>query len=342
MKKVIDLRSDTVTHPTEEMREAAANARLGDDVFGDDPTVIELEEYAAKLLGKEKALFVSSGTQGNLVSLLAQTTIGDEIIVEQDSHIYFYEVGGMAAVGGAIPRPIPSEQGYIAKASFDNFIRPENVHFPRSSLFCIENTHNRHGGMALSASQVKEMAEMAHSHGMLVHLDGARIFNAVSYHNEEVTNYTKHVDSVQVCLSKGLSAPVGSIVAGTEDFIYEARRKRKMLGGGMRQAGIIAAPGLIALREMRDRLVIDHINARNLAEGLTELGIDVWPTQTNIVVCDIRSILKDSSEAVQKLEARDILAVPFDSKLVRMTTHRHITETDIEVAIQEISKVWFN
>ncbi|MHA2172247.1 MAG: low-specificity L-threonine aldolase [Candidatus Kariarchaeaceae archaeon] len=342
MAKIVDLRSDTVTKPTEVMREAAASAEVGDDVFGDDPTVIALEEYAAELLGKEKALFVSSGTQGNLVSLLAQTRAGDEVIVEQDSHIYYYEVGGMSAVGGVIPRPIPSTQGYISQANFESHVRSDNVHFPRTTLVCLENTHNRHGGIALSEKQIKEMANLAHDYQLNVHLDGARLFNAAVFHNKPVNAFTQSVDTVQVCLSKGLSAPIGSIVAGTTEFVIEARRKRKMLGGGMRQVGIIAAPGMIALKDMRHRLVKDHINARHLAEGLTELGLDVWPSQTNIIVCDIRSILPDSETAVQKLRERGILAVPFGSQLVRMTTHRHITEEDIFNAIEEISKAWMN
>ncbi len=324
------------------MREASAKAKVGDDVFGDDPTVNELEEYAANLLGKENALFVSSGTQGNLVSVLAQTRLGDEIIVEQDSHIYYYEVGGLSAIGENIPRPIPSTDGYISRSNFEKFIRPQDIHFPQTSLFCLENTHNRHGGVALSSNQIGEMANFAHELEINVHLDGARLFNAVIYHNEKVTKFTKHVNSVQICLSKGLSAPVGSIVAGTADFIDQARKKRKMLGGGMRQVGIIAAPGLIALKKMCERLVNDHINARNLAVGLSELGINVWPSQTNIVVADIRSILRNSDEAVSRLASKGILIVPIGTDLVRMTTHRHITEENIEITIKEISKAWFN
>jgi threonine aldolase len=248
----------------------------------------------------------------------------------------------MSAVGGVIPRPIPSTQGYISQGNFESHIRSDDVHFPRTTLLCLENTHSRHGGIALSEKQIKEMSNLAHDYQLRVHLDGARLFNAAVFHNKPVTVFTQSVDTVQVCLSKGLSAPIGSIVAGTTEFIKEARRKRKMLGGGMRQVGIIAAPGMVALKEMRDRLVIDHINARHLAEGLTELGLDVWPSQTNIIICDIRSILPDSKTAVQKLRERGILAVPFGSKLVRMTTHRHITEEDIFHTIEEISKAWMN
>lgn len=345
--KIIDLRSDTVTEPTEEMRKAAASAAVGDDVYGDDPTVNELEYYAAELVGKEEALFVTSGTQGNLVSVLAQTNIGDEVLLEEESHIYHYEVGGLSAVGGTIPRRLNSNKGYIDKNTIELNINEEykdrsdtGIHHPTSRLLCLENTHNRHGGIALTPSQIKDMADVAHQHGLRVHLDGARIFNASVYHNTDVKNYTKHVDSIQFCLSKGLSAPVGSIVAGDAEFIKKARKKRKMLGGGMRQAGIIAAPGLIALKDMRDRLVVDHVNASTLAQGLKDLGLDVWPQQTNIVVCDISKIFTNSLEAVAKLKQAGILCVDFGKDLVRMTTHRMISEEDVSYALEQIPKYW--
>lgn len=338
---IIDLRSDTVTQPTDEMRDAAATAALGDDVFGDDPTVIELETYAAQLLGKEAALFVSSGTQGNLVALLSHTKLGDEVLLEKESHIYNYEVGGVSAIAGVFPRTFHSEKGFIEGSKIRALIRSEDIHYPESSLFCLENTHNRHGGIALSPEELSEMTSVIKEYNLKIHLDGARIFNATAYHNTDVKNYTKNVDSINVCLSKGLSAPVGSIVAGSEEFIQVARKKRKMLGGGMRQVGIIAAPGLIALRDMRERLVIDHIHARQLAEGLIENGVKVWPTQTNIVVCEIIKFMKNSAEAVNRLRSKNVLSVPFGRNLVRLTTHRHITDTDIENVVDIISKVWF-
>ncbi|OLS18947.1 MAG: L-allo-threonine aldolase [Candidatus Heimdallarchaeota archaeon LC_2] len=339
--QVIDLRSDTVTRPTNEMREAAATAQVGDDVYGEDPSVNELEDYAAKLLGKEAALFVSSGTQGNLISILSQTSTGDEVLLEENSHIFYYEVGGISAVGGVMPRTYKSEKGYIRSHEFDKIIRKDDIHFPNPTVFCIENTHNRHGGIALSAQEVSEMAKSAHDNNLKVHLDGARIFNATTYHNIDVKEYTKHVDSIQICLSKGLSAPIGSIVAGDNSFIEKARKKRKLLGGGMRQVGIIAAPGLIALRDMRERLVIDHINARQLSEGLTDLGINVWPTQTNIIICDISNILESSKEATEKLRTRNIFVSAYGQNLVRLTTHRHIVEENIPIIIDTISKLWF-
>lgn len=339
--RVIDLRSDTVTKPTEEMREAAASAVVGDDVFGDDPTVLELESYAADLLGKEAAMFVSSGTQGNLVALLAQTKPGDEILLEAESHIYNYEVGGVSAVGGVFPRSFNSERGDINENEIRSLMRAEDIHYPETSLFCLENTHSRHGGVALSPDEISQMSSVIKEYELKIHLDGARIFNATAYHNTDVKSYTKPVDTINVCLSKGLSAPIGSIVAGNENIIQIARKKRKMLGGGMRQVGIIAAPGLIALRDMRERLVLDHIHARQLADGLSENGVHVLPTQTNIVVCDIPATLKNSIEAVNRLQSKNILSVPFGEKLVRLTTHRHITDTDIEEVIDIASKVWF-
>ncbi len=338
----IDLRSDTVTKPTNEMREAAASAAVGDDVYGEDPTVNNLEAYAAELLGKEDALFVSSGTQGNLISILSQTSTGDEVLLEENSHIFYYEVGGIAAVGGVMPRTYTSNQGFVKRQEFENIIRTDDIHYPNPSLICIENTHNRLGGVALSPQEVAEMAKSGHNHNLKVHLDGARIFNATTYHNIDVKEYTKHIDSIQICLSKGLSAPIGSIIAGDKSFIKIARKKRKMLGGGMRQVGIIAAPGLIALRDMRERLVIDHINARQLSEGLSELGVKVWPTQTNIIICDVSNILKSSNEAVDKLKAKNILTSAYGAHLVRLTTHRHITEENIPIILDTISKVWFD
>lgn len=340
MSTVIDLRSDTVTKPTDEMREASATAIVGDDVFGDDPTVIELESYAAELTGKEAAIFVSSGTQGNLVSLLSHTKLGDEVLLERDSHMYHYEVGGLAAIGGVIPKLYDSSNGVISSDAIKALIRPENVHFPTTTLFCIENTHNRLGGVAISPENVKMMADTAHELGLKVHLDGARIFNATTYHECDVKKFTQNVDSVQFCLSKGLSAPIGSMIAGDEEFIKLARRKRKMVGGGMRQVGVIAAPGLIALRDMRERLVIDHINAKKLSKGMSELGLKVKPAQTNIVIVSIENVLEDSNIAVENLKEKGILCVSVDSKHIRFTTHRNVTEDDIDRVLEVLPKAW--
>lgn len=334
---IIDLRSDTVTHPTDEMRDAARNAVVGDDVFADDPTVNELEAYAAELVGKEAALFVSSGTQGNIVSLLAQTTHGDEILLDSQSHIYHYEVGGLAALAGVIPKLFESHQGVIRQSEISALLRPKNIHFAPTTLLALENTHNRYGGIAISVADFAVPAKEAHEYDIKVHLDGARIFNAVVAHNEDVKNYTKYVDSVQFCLSKGLSAPIGSIVAGTEEFVEKARKKRKMLGGGMRQVGIIAAPALVALKKMRTRLKEDHTTAKLLAKRLREQGFQAVEPQTNIVVVDITSKYTNSEQAVAAFQKKNIATVPFGSNLVRFTTHRHITSADIEEVATRIS-----
>ncbi len=326
----LDFRSDTITHPTEEMREAAANAKVGDDVFGDDPTVNELEQIAAEKMGKEAALFVTSGTQGNLVSVLGHTNPGNEVILEADSHIYHYEVGGISAIAGAIPKLIQTEDGNITPEMLENALRPSNIHFPDTSLLCLENTHNRHGGIALSPHSIAEVARAAHDHGLSVHLDGARIFNAAIYHNVNVKEYAKEVDTIQFCLSKGLSAPVGSLVAGTRDFIEKARKIRKRLGGGMRQAGIIAAPGIIALTKMVDRLKEDHDNARKLAEILKGHGYKIIEPQTNILVVYTDGKFENSDEAVDFFKSKGILCVPFGPNRIRFTTHRMISADDIK------------
>jgi threonine aldolase len=270
------------------MRDAAAQAAVGDDVYGEDPSVNELETLAAKILGKEAALFVTSGTQGNAVSILAQTNRGDEIILEVDSHIYLNEVGGIAVMGGLMVRPIHGELGWIKPEDIQQAIRAKNIHYPNTSLLCIENPHNRAGGIPLTMDQLRIDWEVAKAHKLSIHLDGARLFNAAIALGVNVKSLSQYADTVMVCLSKGLSAPVGSLVAGTEEVIKKARKYRKMLGGGMRQAGIIAAPGIIALTKMVDRLVEDHNTAKLLAEGLNRIeGIEVLnPVRTNMVYID--------------------------------------------------------
>lgn len=328
--KIIDLRSDTVTHPTEEMRAAAASAEVGDDVFGDDPTVNQLEELAAKIMGKEAALFVTSGTQGNLISVKGQTQHGNEVILEADSHIYHYEVGGISAIAGVIPKLIQTDNGLITPTDLEENLRPENIHFPDTTLVCLENTHNRHGGIAFSPSQIAEISKFAHEIGLKVHLDGARIFNASVFHGVDVKEYAKSVDTIQFCLSKGLSAPVGSLIAGSEEFIKRARKIRKMLGGGMRQAGVIAAPGIVALTKMVSRLKDDHENALMLGKILKEKGFQVIEPQTNILVVSIEGKFKNNDEALTYFNERGILCVPFGSGRIRFTTHRMVTREDIE------------
>lgn len=337
--RVIDLRSDTVTLPTEEMLEAIKGAKLGDDVYREDPTVNALETLAAEKVGKEAALLVTSGTQGNLVSLLSHTKRGDEVILEAESHIYYYEVGGLSAIGGLIPRPIKGVRGVPNPRDVEAAIRPEDIHQPKTTLLCLENTHNRAGGTVVTPEEMASLEEIARNHGLAVHLDGARIFNAAVALKRDVKDFTRHVDSIMFCLSKGLSAPIGSIVAGDEEFIEKARRFRKMLGGGMRQAGIIAAPGIIALEKMVNRLEEDHENAKFLAEGLSRLPgikIDLQTVQTNIVVFNVEKLGITSSKFVEMLNNRGVKAVEFGSSLVRMVTHRGISSRDVKYALSAV------
>lgn len=340
--RVIDLRSDTVTLPTEEMLEAIRHAELGDDVFHEDPTVNRLEEMAAQKMGKESALLVTSGTQANLVSVLSHTKRGDEVILEVDSHIYHYEVGGLAAIGGLMARPIKGKMGVLDPKDVEKAIRPENIHCPETTLVCMENTHNRAGGTVVSPNQIEAVWNVAKNHNLAVHMDGARIFNAAVALNVDVKRLTKHVDSVMFCLSKGLSCPVGSLVVGSREFVEKARRWRKMLGGGMRQAGIIAAPGIVALEKMIDRLRGDHQNARILAEKLAKtdgISIDLRTVQTNIVIFNVRGLGVTSVEFVRRLSEHGVKALPMDETLVRMVTHRGIEMEDIEYAINSIDGV---
>ena len=252
--KFIDLRSDTVTLPTEEMLEASRHAKLGDDVFGEDPTVNQLQEMAAEKMGKEAALLVPSGTQANLISIMSNCKRGELVILESESHIYWYEVGGISAVAGLLPWPLKSAAGALEPVEIEAAIRPKNIHFPEPALICVENTHNRHGGTIITPSQLKDIRAVAQKHSMKLYMDGARIFNAAIGLGSDVKEFTKHVDNLMFCLSKGLCCPVGSIIVGDQEFIEKARKTRKLLGGGMRQAGIIAAPGIVALEKMVDRL----------------------------------------------------------------------------------------
>lgn len=339
VEKNLDFRSDTVTLPTPEMREAAANARVGDDVYGDDPTVNELERLAAEMLGKEAGLFVTSGTQGNAVSVLAHTQRGDEVILERRSHLYMNEVGGLAVMGALMARTIEGELGWMRPENIRAAIRPENIHYPRTSLVCVENTHNASGGVPLTVEQMRADWEVAKENGLGVHLDGARIFNAAIALKVDVEELTRYADTVQFCLSKGLSAPVGSLVVGPEELVKRARKYRKMLGGGMRQAGIIAAPGIVALTKMVDRIEEDHENAKVLADGLRKLGIDIInPVMTNMVYIDLSSIGwtgREWGEACAKLgwKSRGYAAT------VRLVTHYGIEREDIEAFLEGIAKL---
>ncbi|MEJ8546037.1 low-specificity L-threonine aldolase [Brevibacillus borstelensis] len=327
---VIDLRSDTVTKPTEAMLRAMYEAEVGDDVYGEDPTVNRLERIAAEILGKEDALFVTSGTQGNQVAVLTHCVNGDEVILEADSHLFYYEGGAMAALAGVQTRTIVGERGALHPKDVEKAIRGVNIHFPRTRLICIENTHNRAGGAVIRPEQMAGVYEVAKGSGVPVHLDGARLFNAAAALECEVTEFTRFTDSVQVCLSKGLSAPAGSVLAGSRELIREARWWRKKLGGGMRQAGYMAAPGILALTEMSARLAEDHQRAHTLAEGLRKFSLHVEPVETNIVLVHTDKAGLSAEEFLSKLGEQGVLAVDFDETVVRFTTHRHISDQDIQ------------
>ena len=337
----VDLRSDTVTLPTPEMRRAIADAELGDDVFRDDPTVIRLEEMAAERVGKAAAVLVTSGTQGNLVGVLSHTQRGDEVICGDQAHVFHYEVAGCAVVGGVQLRTVPNRDGMLDLGAAEAAIRPPDLHVPRTAAICLENTHNRNGGAVVSVEHTRAVADLAHRHGAKLHLDGARVFNAAVALGVDVKELTGPVDSVTFCLSKGLSAPVGSILCGDEDYIQRARKYRKLLGGGMRQAGIIAAAGIVALTSMVDRLAEDHENARVLAEGLAEIpGIEIDPAkvQTNLVFYDVTAPVGGQG-LVKALREQGILCTsPYPGR-IRMVTHYGITRDDVELALRAIREV---
>ncbi|MFP4170726.1 MAG: threonine aldolase family protein [Methanomassiliicoccales archaeon] len=337
--KTIDLRSDTVTLPTDEMMDSIARARLGDDVSREDPTVNELEDLAARTFGTEGALLFPSGTQSNLTALMAHCDPGEEVIMEAESHVYYYEVGGMSAIAGLIPRLVEGRRGVYTPDQVREVYRGDDLHFPRSSLLEIENTHNRAGGTVWTVDQVAAVADEARRRGMKVHMDGARVFNAAVALGAKVSDFARQVDSVSFCLSKSLSAPVGSLLVGSEEFIERCRKVRKMLGGGMRQAGIIAAPGLVAIRDMVDRLADDHRNARLLAEGIQGMGlghVDLESVQTNIVVMHTDDLEMDAHQFSFRAAEQGVLVSVFGPRRVRFVTHRGIGREDIEEALSRL------
>lgn len=340
--RLVDLRSDTITRPTPAMRRAMAEAEVGDDVFGEDPTVNRLEEMAAERMGKEAALFVASGTMGNLVSLLTHCGRGDEVLLGDRSHTFFYEQGGSAALGGVHPRTLFNQpDGTIDLRHVEEAIRPENIHFPRTRLIVLENTHNRCSGRALTPEYMKGIGEIARRHDLKVHVDGARIFNAAVALGVEASVLVSEADSVTFCLSKGLAAPVGSLVCGSHDFISEARRARKVVGGGMRQAGVLAAAGIVALTEMIDRLVEDHVNARRLGQRLVDiagLSVETGNVQTNIVYMEITHNGQSSNDLARKLASKGVLLLPTGPRQLRAVTNYHITADDVDHAAGLIRK----
>lgn len=334
---MIDLRSDTVTQPTPMMRQAMSEAAVGDDVYGEDPTVNALEEKAAKLMGKESAMLVASGTMGNLVAGLTHCQRGTEMIVGTDAHIFMNEAGSVATLGGIQVRNVPNDQrGLLNINTVESAIRPPGIHFPKTALICLENTHNRGNGSAFTVQELTPIIEVGHAQGIPIHLDGARIFNAAIALQTAPDELVKDVDSLSFCLSKGLSCPVGSIVCGTQEFIDRARGVRKLIGGAMRQAGVIAAAGLIALDTMVERLGEDHANARILANGLSQiagLSIDPIQIQTNIVYADLPDI--NPKDFTARLKELGVLANG-SATWVRFVTHRGITTEDIQLALSII------
>ena len=332
----VDLRSDTVTQPTPEMREAMARAELGDDVFGDDPTVNRLEEMAAAKLGKAAAVFVASGTMGNLTSLLTHCRRGEEVIVGDQAHIFRYEAGGSSALGGIAQFQIPNNpDGTLPLDRVEAAVRGSDQHEARTRLIALENTHNRCGGTVLSLEYMKQVRQLADQHNLKVHLDGARIFNATVALGVDVKAITQYVDSVTFCLSKGLSAPIGSVICGSQGFIAQARRYRKMLGGGMRQAGVLAAAGLVALEKMIDRLAEDHANARRLAEGLADMPgveIDLDRVQTNIIYFNLTpDVTVPTGAIVQRvLEHKIRILDPGPARRFRFVTHAWVNRNDVD------------
>ncbi|HEY3368051.1 MAG TPA: low-specificity L-threonine aldolase [Symbiobacteriaceae bacterium] len=340
--KIIDLRSDTVTVPTPEMRLAMFEAEVGDDVYGEDPTVNRLEVEAAALLGKEAALFVPTGTQGNQVAILSHTNRGEEVVMEADSHIFFYEVAGIAALSACQTRPVPGVRGVMDPNKVEAAIRGENIHFPRTALVCVENTHNRAGGCVVPLANLREIAAIAHGHGIPVHMDGARVFNAATALGVPVAEVVAPVDSVMFCLSKGLSAPVGSMLVGSKDFIARARKNRKLLGGGMRQAGILAAAGLLAIRTMVNRLAEDHANAQTLAKGLATiagLSVDMESVQTNMVMFDVLDPRWDAATLAGAVSRAGTLCNGMAARRIRLVTHKDVTAADIPEALDRIERV---
>src|SRR5438093_10324633 len=345
MHDIVDLRSDTLTLPTPEMRDAMARAEVGDDVWEEDPTVKRLEAMAAERTGKDAGLFVASGTQGNLLSVWSQTQPGSEVVLDLDWHIFNTEVAGASVISGGQMRAVKTARGFLSPDQVRESLRPANIHIPPTSLVCIENTHNRHGGTCCTPEEIEAVAAAAHGAGVPVHLDGARIFNAAVALGRPAVDFARPVDSITFCLSKGLGAPVGSLVCGSRDFVTRARRVRKMLGGGMRQVGVLAAAGLVALDSMVDRLAEDHANARRLAEGVVRLPgvrLDLSNVQTNIVIFHVGRP-GGAAELVSGALARKVKIHQIGPASIRCVTHKDVDAEDVERAVEafrEIAAAW--
>ncbi|MEW6082692.1 MAG: low-specificity L-threonine aldolase [Bacillota bacterium] len=335
MNHVIDLRSDTVTRPTPEMREAMYEAEVGDDVYGEDPTVNRLEALAAEMAGKEAALFLPSGTMANQVAVMTHTCRGDEVLLEAEAHIFYYEAGGVSLVSGCQPRTVAGNRGRLTAGLVQAALRPPNVHFPPTTLVCLENTHNRGGGSVMPLEDMKAIFDLARREGISVHLDGARIFNAATVLGVNAGEIARYADSVMFCLSKGLAAPAGSMLAGDAPWIARARRNRKVLGGGMRQAGVLAAAGIVALTTMIERLQEDHENAKALALGLAcipGVQVNVAHVETNIV----SFFVKDAPGWAQRSKEAGVLCNAMGPGRVRMVTHKDVSSAGIQEALRRI------
>ncbi len=342
-RTVIDLRSDTVTRPTAAMRDAMARAEVGDDVYGEDPTVNRLQDRAAEIFGRPAALFVPTGCMGNLLAIRGWTRPTNEVICEERAHVNLYELASMSAIAGVMPRPIPAPSGHLTWELIEPQIREKIYYDSQTALVTLENTHNMHGGTVYPISVMEDVCDKAHAAGLRVHLDGARVFNAAVASRKTVAELTRKFDSVMFCLSKGLGAPVGSILVGPSDFIAEARIGRKLLGGGMRQAGVLAAAGLIALEESPKRLHQDHDNAQLLAHGLAKIpGIKLDPAAvaTNIVIFDVASTGRTAAEICTLLQTSGVLAGSTAKYSVRLVTHCDVTRADIDAALAAIQAVF--
>jgi threonine aldolase len=340
----IDLRSDTVTHPTPAMREAMAKAPVGDDVYGEDPTVNRLQEMAAEMLGKEAGLFVPSGTMGNLAAILAHCGRGDEVIVGTRSHTFLHEAGGLSVLGGVHSCQLPNQvDGTLALEDIESAIRADDPHEPITRLICIENTQNACGGLCLTPAYTRQVCDFAHARGLAVHLDGARVFNAAVAQGVAAKDLAASVDSVTFCLSKGLCAPVGSVLCGSKAFIAKAHRLRKMLGGGMRQAGILAAAGIVALETMVGRLAEDHTRAKKLAAGLKRfpgLALEAGTPATNMVFFSLLPEVKASTESVvEKMRDYGVFIDAAGKRRIRLVTHYWIDDAGVKQAIAAFHKV---
>lgn len=340
-QQVIDLRSDTLTQPTPAMRRAMAEAEVGDDVFGEDPTVNRLQERVSEMLGLEAALFMPSGTMSNQAAIRSHTEPGDEIMLDVSAHVSLYEAGAPAGLSGVMCQHLPGERGRFTAEHVHAAVRPRNSHFPPTKLVCVENTSNRGGGSVWPLDQVKSVAAAAREHGFRLHLDGARLWNAAVATGVPESEYARLFDSVSVCFSKGLGAPVGSALAGSREFLQRAHRFRKMFGGGLRQAGVLAAAALYAIENHRDRLAEDHANARRLAQGLAALPcvkLDLGTVETNIVIFDVQGGVT-AADFAARLEREGVRVLAIGAQRLRAVTHLHVTAEDIEEALRRAKAV---